>query len=62
MVPRGANLRMEQPLLTEGRQVWNGVHQSARISSWKTNLGNVNHLTLNLDRKASFLGLQLSAF
>ena len=51
MVPRGANVRMDQPVLTEGRQVWNGIHQSARISSWKTELGNVNHLTLNIDRE-----------
>ena len=56
MVPRNANLRMNAGNnLTEGRQVWNGIHQSAHISSWKTGLGNVNHLTLNLDCKYNLL-------
>ena len=53
MVPRGANMRMndQNMRLTEGRQVWNGIHQSAHISSWKTELGDTNHLTLNIDCK-----------
>ena len=51
MVPKAANQLMNQPLLTEGRQVWNGVHQSVRISNWKASIGTVNFLTLGVDRE-----------
>ena len=51
MFPTNANVRMNHPVLVDGRQCWNGIVQSTRISSWKTELGNVNHLTLNADGK-----------
>ena len=60
MVPKAANMRLDQPLLTEGRQVWNGINQSVRISGWKSELGNVLHMTLNLDRKLLNLRHQIS--
>jgi len=49
MFPTNANVRMNHPTLVDGRQCWNGIVQSTRISSWKTELGNVNYLTLNAD-------------
>lgn len=49
MFPTAANTRMNHPTLIDGRQCWNGIVQSTRISSWKTELGNVNYLTLNAD-------------
>ena len=58
MVPKAANQLMNQPLLTEGRQVWNGIHQSVRISNWKAPIGTVNFLTLSVDRKFLFLDIQ----
>ena len=55
MFPTNANVRMNHPTLVDGRQCWNGIVQSTRISSWKTELGNVNYLTLNADSKYSIL-------
>ena len=51
MVPRGINMRFTNMPLTEGRQVWNAIHQSTHITGWKGKLGDVRHLTLNTDCK-----------
>ena len=46
MFPAIANKTGTIPI-SDGREVWHGIHQSSRISHWK-NLGS-NALTLNLD-------------
>lgn len=48
MFPGIANQENAIPI-PEGREVWHGIHQSARISHWKS-LG-TNALTLNIDSK-----------
>ena len=52
MFPAIANKANTIPI-SDGREVWHGIHQSSRISHWK-NLGS-NALTLNLDSKSAFV-------
>ena len=47
------NQKINHSRTIDGLVVWNGLIQSTKVSSWKSEIGNMNHLTMNLDSKFS---------